>query len=160
MRVLPLRELARPALESLARTTGESAQLYVRDGDRRVCVDSVQSDRELRTIVEVGASLPLDRGSAGHVFLAWGADAGLDLDDDTLKKVIATRRRGWSHSHGEREPGVASVSAPVFGPGGMVLGAVSLSGPASRILPLRAKDFAPAVLDAAEKIRDAVGATR
>ena len=157
MRVLPLRELARPALERLARTTGESAQLYVRDGARRVCVDSVQSERELRTIVEIGASLPLDRGSAGHVFLAWGSDPGLELDEATERKAFSTRRRGWSHSHGEREPGVASVSAPVFGPGGALLGAVSLSGPASRILPMRAKDYAPAVLEAARQIQEAVG---
>ena len=157
MRVLPLWELARPALEALAGSTGESAQLYVRDGARRVCVDSVQSDRELRTIVEVGASLPLDRGSAGHVLLAWGPHDDLDIAEDTAKTVDVTRRRGWSHSHGEREAGVASVSAPVFGPAGSLAGAVSLSGPASRISPMRVKDFAPAVLEAARRIQDALG---
>ena len=66
MRDLPLRELAHPSLERLARSTGESAQLYVRDGDRRVCIDAAESESELRTIVEIGASLPLTKGSAGH----------------------------------------------------------------------------------------------
>ena len=74
MRDLPLRELARPALERLARSTGESAQLYVRDGDRRICIDAAESRSELRTIVEIGASLPLTKGSAGKIFLAWSAD--------------------------------------------------------------------------------------
>ncbi len=74
VRDLPLRELAHPALERLARSTGESAQLYVRDGDRRVCIDAAESESELRTIVEIGASLPLTKGSAGTVFLAWAAD--------------------------------------------------------------------------------------
>ena len=46
--------------------TGESVQLFVRDGDVRVCVESLESPHELRTIVPVGARLPLDRGSAGR----------------------------------------------------------------------------------------------
>ncbi len=61
----PLAELARPALERLREQTGESVQLYVRDGDRRRCIASLDSPNELRTIVPVGALLPLDRGSAG-----------------------------------------------------------------------------------------------
>src|SRR5262245_50602265 len=38
VRELPLRDLAQPVLERLARTTGESAQLFVRDRDRRLCI--------------------------------------------------------------------------------------------------------------------------
>jgi DNA-binding IclR family transcriptional regulator len=153
MRELPLRELARPALERLARSTGESAQLYVRDGDRRICVDTVESDRELRTIVDVGASLPLTKGSAGKVFLAWGPGPQAEEIDDRLSQQIATtRRRGWADSVGEREEGVASVSAPVFGPANELLAAISVSGPASRLAPLRARNYAPAVLDAAREV--------
>ena len=163
-RELPLRDLAHPMLERLARTTGESAQLYVRDGDRRVCVDAVESERELRTIVGIGASLPLSRGSAGKVFLAFdripdharlieGAS-----DPSRLANQLATaRRRGWADSVGEREHDVASVSAPIFGPGDVVLAAVSVSGPAQRLGALRAKRYAPAVLDAARAIERALG---
>ena len=64
-RELPV--LARPALERLRDATGESVQLYVRRGDRRLCVASLESPHGLRTIVPVGASLPLDVGSAGKV---------------------------------------------------------------------------------------------
>ena len=62
-----------PAVHSRTspRATGESAQLYVRDGDVRICVEAVESANELRTIVPVGARLPLTAGSAGKVFLAW-----------------------------------------------------------------------------------------
>ena len=117
MRELPLRQLARPVLEDLARTTGESAQLYVRQGDRRICVDAVESDNELRTIVPIGASLPLGKGSAGKVFLAWGrAPADLDISDIGTS-LLTTRRRGWADSYGERQKGVASVSAPDLRPG-------------------------------------------
>ena len=159
MRELPLRDLARPALEHLAEVTGESAQLYIRSGDVRMCVDTVESQRELRTIVPVGAQLPLTRGSAGKVFLAWGTaeDARAIEHDERLRRAVhATRQRGWADSHGEREAGVASVSAPVFGPGGLILAAVSISGPASRLAPLRAKERAPAVLAAARRIERAI----
>jgi DNA-binding IclR family transcriptional regulator len=160
MRDLPLRELAHPTLERLTRSTGESAQLYVRDGDRRICIDAVESERELRTIVEIGASLPLDKGSAGKIFLAWGTEhdrASLAADEGRLPQQVATtRRRGWADSVAEREPGVASVSAPIFGPRDALLAAVSVSGPASRLGNLRAKRYAPAVVDAAREIERAL----
>lgn len=164
MRELPLRDLARPALERLARSTGESAQLFVRDGDQRVCIDAVESASELRTIVDVGAALPLVKGSAGKVFLAWTTREDLDhalrsveRADRQRQAVATTRRRGWAESVGEREAGVASVSAPVFGPKDILLAAVSVSGPASRLGNLRAKRYAPAVIAAAREIEAALG---
>jgi DNA-binding IclR family transcriptional regulator len=171
MRELPIRDLAHPALVRLARTTGESAQLYVRSGDERVCIDAVESSSELRTIVQIGASLPLTAGSAGKVFLAWTSDDELDRllaryrrltrdapDAETFRRNVATaRRRGWAESAGEREPGVASVSAPVLGPRASPVAVVSISAPASRIGRFRARAFAPAVLEAAAEIRRALG---
>jgi DNA-binding IclR family transcriptional regulator len=164
MRELPLRDLAHPAIERLARSTGESAQLYVRDGDRRVCIDAVESESELRTIVEVGAALPLTKGSAGKVFLAWATPedrerlvAAAERPDRLRQSLHTTRRRGWADSVGEREPGVASVSAPVFGPMDVLLGAVSVSGPATRLGNLRAKRYAAAVTSAAREIERALG---
>jgi DNA-binding IclR family transcriptional regulator len=166
MRDLPLRDVAHPALVDLAADSGESAQLYVRDGDRRVCIDAVESANELRTIVAVGASLPLTRGSAGKVLLAWTDDRDRGRIEGTLgpseaealrRQVAATRRRGWAASVGEREAGVASVSAPVFDGRGAVLAAVSVSGPAERLGSRGGRRYAPAVLAAAQAIRDALG---
>lgn len=169
MRDLRLRDLAHPGLERLAKTTGESAQLYVRDGDVRVCVDAVESESELRTIVVVGATLPLTKGSAGKVFLAW---AGTDDRRRVLatvtpeesvrlaRMVATTARRGWADSIGEREAGVASVSAPVFDAVGTTVAAVSVSGPANRIGALRGRHYAPAVLAAAREIEAALGVAR
>ena len=164
MRDLPLRELAHPALERLARSTGESAQLYIRDGDRRVCIDTAESESELRTIVEIGASLPLTKGSAGTVFLAWAGEHDRARLVETTenparleRRLITTRRRGWAESVAERAPGVASVSAPVLEPGRILLAVVSVSGPASRLGQLRAKRYAPAVVEAAKEIEGALG---
>lgn len=157
MRELPLRQLARPVLERLARTTGESAQLYVRIADRRICVDAVESENELRTIVPIGASLPLDKGSAGRVFLAWGPIPN-GLDVEPIEQSLHTaRRRGWADSYGEREKGVASVSAPVFGPYDELFAAVSVSGPQARLAGQGAKRYGPAVVEAAGEIEVLLG---
>jgi len=51
-----LQVVARPALEMLRDATGESVQLYVRRGDRRLCIDALESPHGLRTIVPVGRS--------------------------------------------------------------------------------------------------------
>lgn len=166
MRDLPLRDLAHPALERLARETAESAQLYVREGDRRVCIDAVESTAELRTIVAVGASLPLTKGSAGKVFLTWADDPDRERilgtitdpqDIQILERQIASaRRRGWASSVGERETGVASVSAPVFDRAGTLMAAVSVSGPANRLGTGGGMRYAPAILAAAADIAEAL----
>jgi DNA-binding IclR family transcriptional regulator len=134
----PLGRVARPALETLRDQTGESVQLYVRDDDRRVCIESLESPHGLRTIVAVGASLPLDRGSAGPVLL--GDAAALE--------------EGWAESVGEREAGVASVSAPVFDATGTVIAAVSVSGPIERTTRSPGSRYAPAVRAAARHIEE------
>jgi len=125
-----LPDAGRPVLARLAETTAESAQLYVREGDHRVCVAVHERQSGLRDTVPLGAVLPLDRGSGGKVLLAWAPDAG--RFEVAPRELAAVRRRGWAESAGEREAGVASVSAPVFeGPG--VVAAVSVSGPIDRL---------------------------
>lgn len=160
-RDLPLRDLAHPALERLVRTTGESAQLYVRSGDVRVCIDAVESERELRTIVPVGASLPLSAGSAAKVFLAWDPQPGRHLrraaDPQRFgREVEQARARGWASSVGEREPGVGSVSAAVHGVHDALVAVVSVSGPAGRMGRAAGRRCVPAVERAAREIEAAL----
>jgi DNA-binding IclR family transcriptional regulator len=123
---------ARPALEWLRDETGESVQLFVRDGDERVCVESLEASHELRTIVPVGARFPLDRGSGG--------------------RALTARSPGWVASVAERAPGVASVSAPVFDPSGRVVAAVSISGPIDRLTPSPGVRYGEAVAEAARRV--------
>jgi len=130
---LPLAEAAAPALAALRDATGESAQLYVREGDHRVCVASLESPHGLRTIVAMGAALPLDRGSAGHI-LAGELGAA-----------------GWVESVEERELGVASVSAPVL-LGDEVAAAVSVSGPIERTSRSPGERYGAQVVAAARRI--------
>lgn len=127
-----LADAAGPALVALRDATGESAQLYVPQGEMRFCVAARESPHSLRTIVAVGASLPMERGSAGKV----------------LRGDPEARRRGWAESVEEREPGVASVSAPVV-VAGEVVAAVSVSGPIERTSRQPGLKYAAFVVEAA-----------
>jgi DNA-binding IclR family transcriptional regulator len=112
-------------------------QLYRREGTSRVCVAALEPAAGLRDTVPVGARLPMTAGSGAKVLLAYS-------DAATQKAVLASamftervladvRRRGWAQSVAEREPGVASVSAPVRDGRGAVIAAISVSGPIDRI---------------------------
>lgn len=139
---LPLATAAEPALAGLRAETGESAQLYVAQGNQRVCIASLESPHGLRTIVPTGAVLPLDRGSAGRVLApGWQPAAG----------------RRWVASVEEREPGVASVSAPVCDATGNVVAAVGVSGPVGRTTRRPGPRYGPAVEAAAAAIEKAAG---
>lgn len=130
----PLAALSLPVLERLRDQTGESVQLFVREGAQRRCVVSLQSPHALRWIVPEGVLFPLDAGSAGRV-LSGGTGAD-----------------GWVQSVEEREPGVASVSAPVHDADGRVIAAVSISGPVERLTREPGSRFGTQVLSAARKI--------
>lgn len=152
-------DLAPAAVERLRDLTGESAQVYVRQGDQRVCVAAAERPTGLRDSVPVGAVLPLTAGSAAQVFLAWS-----DGDRERLlasaaftdKNLAAVRRRGWAESVGERESGVASVSAPVLVDGTLVA-AISVSGPIDRLGRTPGRTFAVAVLQGARGLALALG---
>lgn len=144
---LDLAALAGPVLARLHEATGESAQLYVRSGDRRLCIAARDAGTGLRDSVPVGALLPLGAGSGGKVLLAWSPDPGQPAE--LAAEMAAVRRRGWASSVAEREAGVASVSAPVLGEAGELLGALCVSGPASRIGQAPGRRLAPLVVQAA-----------
>ena len=155
-----LLDAAAVALAWLRDESGESAQLYRREGRDRVCVAVAERSTGLRTTVPVGAHLPLTAGSGAQVLCAWEPPATLtDLLEHaefTDRMLAEVRRRGWAHSVGQREAGVASVSAPVRGPDGAVLAAISISGPIERLGRTPGQRFAPMVQAASRRLSAAL----
>jgi DNA-binding IclR family transcriptional regulator len=151
-----LAEAARPVLEALRDETGESAQLFVRDGDRRLCVAASERPSGLRDTVPVGAVLPIDRGSGGKVLLAYAADdaAGGGGDSGELETI---RRRGWAASVAEREEGVCSVSAPVLDSAGRIHAALGISGPINRLGRQPGRHLSAPVVAAARELERRAG---
>jgi DNA-binding IclR family transcriptional regulator len=152
----PLLAAGAVVLPRLRDVTGESVQLYRREGNWRVCVAAVEPPAGLRDTVLVGARLPMTAGSGAKVLLAY-SDAATQqallaeaaFTDRTLTEV---RRRGWAQSAAEREPGVASVSAPVRNARGEVVAAISVSGPIDRMGRRPGERWAADLLDAADEL--------
>jgi DNA-binding IclR family transcriptional regulator len=176
---LDLASVAGPALDRLHRVTSESVQLYVRSGDHRLCIAARDAGTGLRDSVPVGALLPLEVGSGGKVLLAWpghgtagaqtagrwaadGGPAGGGAAGDGGEPLVpeaelaAVRSRGWAASVAEREAGVASVSAPVFS-GGVLLAALCVSGPVSRLGQAPGRKLSSQVVEAAAELSRQLG---
>lgn len=133
----PLLAAGTVVLPRLRELTGESVQLYRREGTSRVCVAALEPPAGLRDTVPVGSRLPMTAGSGAKVLLAYADSATqqavLPTAMFTERTLAEVRRRGWAQSAAEREPGVASVSAPVRDARGAVIAAVSVSGPIDRM---------------------------
>jgi DNA-binding IclR family transcriptional regulator len=147
---------AGPVLARLRDITGESVQLFRRQGDHRVCVAAAERPTGLRDSIPVGSQLTMLAGSAAQILLAWEdperLNRGLQGSKFDAATLSSVRRRGWAQSVGEREAGVASVSGPVRAPSGKVVSAVSVSGPIERMSRTPGRMHAPAVMAAAERL--------
>ncbi|MCA3267796.1 MAG: IclR family transcriptional regulator [Azospirillum sp.] len=118
-----LGDVALPILRKLAADTGETASLYVREGDMRVCLHRVESAQMVRAIVREGDRRPLDRGAAGKV---------LRLDQAASELA----ENGFLVSIGEVSAESAAIAAPVYGADARIVAAISASGPAQRFTPV------------------------
>jgi DNA-binding IclR family transcriptional regulator len=150
--------IASPALSALRDACGESSQLYRRQGDQRICVATAERLSGLRDSVPVGTVLTMQAGSAAQILLAWEdpekLHRGVVNAKFTATSLAAVRRRGWAQSVGEREAGVASVSAPVRGPNNKVIAAVSISGPMERLGRQPGRLHAASVVATAARLTD------
>lgn len=133
----PLLAAGATVLPRLREITGESVQLYRREGTNRICIAALEPPAGLRDTVPVGTQLPMTAGSGAKVLLAYSDLATqksvLPSAKFTERTLAEVRRRGWAQSAAEREAGVASISAPVRNRDGMVIAAVSVSGPIDRM---------------------------
>ncbi|MGI8678170.1 MAG: IclR family transcriptional regulator [Jatrophihabitans sp.] len=156
----PVVAAAAPVLAWVRDESGESAQLYRRDGAERVCVAAAERTHGLRTTVPVGSRISLAAGSGAQVLCAWSDPASLtgvlEHAEFTARSLAEVRRRGWAQSVGQREVGVASVSAPVLSPEGDLLGAVSVSGPIERLGRSPGQRIAPVLISGARRITTAL----
>ena len=152
----PLLTASAAVLPRLREITGESVQLYRRDGSWRICIAAVEPPAGLRDTVPVGARLPMTAGSGAKVLLAYSDEATrqavLPIAKFSDRVLAEVRRRGWAQSAAEREPGVASVSAPVRDARGAVIAAISVSGPIDRIGRRPGARWAADLLAAADAI--------
>lgn len=136
----PLQAVASPFLATLREKTGETAQLWVRQGGNRLCVESLDSPHRLRITAETGLLYPL-HGSAGKI-----------LASEDLSQTL--EEQDWVESIEERTPGLSSVSAPIVRRG-TVIAAVCLAVPVARIHKSPGQDYGDLVVQVANDISEA-----
>lgn len=163
---------AGPLVEQIRDHTGESTGVYVRQGAHRVAVAAAPSRRSIIYQGYVGQVMPLHAGSAGRVFMAHdpaALDAALragltaytertTTDPAALEReLVQVRERGWAYSVEDREPGLSSLAAPVFGIRGDVIAALAVGAPSFRLTDERAAEHGPLVATAALSLSQRMG---
>jgi DNA-binding IclR family transcriptional regulator len=135
-----------PVLRRLADTTGESASFFIRQADRRLCLFRIDSPQSVRDVVRVGDVMALDETSSSQVLKTFGE-----------KGARTEARFSIFASSGIRDPQTASLSTPVFGDGGQLFGALTLSGPIHRFGAVETTRMTQQLQDAASHLTGILG---
>lgn len=140
-----LEPIVAPQLQRLVEQTGESAAFHVREGQARLCLYRVDSPHPIRDHIRAGDVLPLDRGSGGHVLLAFGGAQGEFYDRIRRDRVAAL--------DGDRVAQLSGISSPVFDAQQRLVGAVTLTMPTERSRP----EFVEQVRASARAVTEQLG---
>lgn len=162
-------ELASEHVRALAEATGESAFLSARRGEETVCLLRQDGSFPIRSFVlHEGRRFPLGVASAGIAILAFlpeetvekylrGNDFSVDYgavhDGDHLRrKVLETRRLGYSVNPGLIVEGSWGMGAAVFDASGQPAWALSITGIESRFSPQRQPELGRLLLQHAHEL--------
>ena len=166
--------LARPILRDLARVTGESASLFVVDGNRRLCLAREEGTHTIRYSLSEGEHRELYAGAPGKVLLAFGPEElrRQFLQKNMLRKLTpntiadprklqrefeSIRSQGYGFSAGERTPDVAALAAPIYNHEKKVCGALAIAGPVNRFMPQHRRRLLRRLLVAARRLSRGLG---
>lgn len=159
----PLIDAYRPVMQKIARLSGDTTFLLVRQGDWSVCLHREEGPFPVRVFTtEVGSVRPLGVGAAGLALLAAQPDEVVDAhierhaaalnkygrDGTRLRQAVArTRRLGYSEIVSELTEGVCGIGAIIPNAKG-VFAAVSIGAIQSRLGPARRAELGPQLRDA------------
>ncbi|MDA8127003.1 MAG: IclR family transcriptional regulator [Deltaproteobacteria bacterium] len=165
-----LTRVALPVLQELARSSNETASLFVRMGFKRVAVQRVEGVNPLRFALPIGQRLPLHVG-AGKVLAASMSSGELQRWLDELEAAYreknesfsrqallddldVIRRQGYAVSLGDRLEGAFAITAPVNDANGATMAAVTVSGSADRLTPKKIETLSREVRGAAKSVSE------
>lgn len=173
-------DVAQPLLDALAADAGELVRLAVVDGDELVFVAKAQgATKGLRYDPDMGLSVTLSCSAAGHAWLStmtdeaalalvakqgFGQPADFGPKAPTTVKALtsylrAARKRGFSMINEVFAPAMTAMAAPARGPRGDVVGVVTIAGPLVRLNDERMVALGPRLLEAADEVARASGAS-
>ena len=144
-------ELAAPSLRRLADASGETINLAVPGPDAVEHLAQEDTAHFVGVTDWVGRRVAFELAANGKCFLAFGGAAELTPE---LQRV---RARGYATSIDELELGLSALAAPVFGPAGEALAALSISGPSARLTSERILQLAPLLVEEATELARRLG---
>jgi len=147
---LGLIQHARPVLEQLYCESKETVNLGVLDQGEVLYIDMLESHQGLRMTARVGGRDPLHSTALGKAILSrlpaqelkrllsrfrWSRlTARTIMTPAALQRELSlVRQRGYAVDDEENEIGARCVGAPLRNPSGHSIGAISISGPVSRV---------------------------
>lgn len=138
--------------DALAARSGEAVRIGTPlDGKVLVVHHVFRPDNTLQTL-DVGELLPLHATALGKVLLAYDADLAASVQQGALpsltrrtivepgalgRALLGVRHVGWASGSGEYLPGTADIAAPIRAPGGLVVGAIGITGAAERVCDVK-----------------------
>jgi DNA-binding IclR family transcriptional regulator len=169
-----LQAVARPVLSQLWKSTQETVNLAVLDQGTVLYTDVIESPHEFRLSSRVGTRRSLPATALGKAIAAFLSkeEAEQTLPSVTFQpltpKTIINqvqfqqeldkiRRQGYAVDDEEATLGARCVAAPIVGPAGSAIAAVSISGPTTRVTVNQVSALATAVMNAATAISAAMG---
>lgn len=172
--IAQLRKMLAPYLRDLMEDTGETSNLAIRDGWDAIYIEQIPGLQFLRMSTEVGRRIPLHSTAVGKVLMAWLPEETIEayisqgllqrvthrtmVHPQTFRAELAkVRQQGHAMDLEEFEVGANCLGAPVFGRGGKVVAAVSVSGPAIRFAPQSMERFKASVARCASAISREMG---
>ena len=143
-RTTSLAPIAAPHLDALSRAVGETVHLAQLDGASVLYVDKRNATRALPMYSEAGkvgpayctgvgkamlAHLPPDALEAALAQQSWHRFTATTITDaDAMRAALArVRAEDLARDDEEHEPGIHCVAVPLLGPGGAVMGAMSVT---------------------------------
>lgn len=167
----PLYKSGAQVLRPLMELTGHSALLCALYSDSVMCIREELAEGSPPTLFSRGQRRPLFAGAASKIILPYLpphrlrsifqqhqraiALAGLGTDWQSFRdNLAAIRRDGYILSHGEFNPGVFGISAPVFNADGLVVGSIGMAGSEERLDRKKLPVYYQAVLDAGKKLSE------
>jgi len=143
-------ETAKSEIQRLAEESGEMANLLVEEQGRGIFLYRADSSRAVNLDTHAGREVYLHTTAMGKAILAClpeqrvteiierhglpqMTEYTIDNEADLFEELDAIAEQGWAYDREERLKGLCCVAAPITNPEGTPLGAISVSGPRSRL---------------------------
>jgi len=151
-----LLELADPSLQALSESSRETVNIAVPTLYGVDHLAQVDARHFIGAGQWVGRRVDYDITANGKVFLASGA-APVPVPKRLERELARVRKDDFATAVDELEVGLAAMAAPVRGPSGTVIAALSLSGPTTRLTAERIEELRPVLIREARALSQRLG---